>query len=286
MRFRGATVLAIAVGAGSASGRAQTPPTFSAGVEVIRVDVLVTDGDRPLRGLGPADFEVRDNGIVQEVSLVTAEKLPLNVILALDTSGSVAGEPLDHLRAAGQALLGRLKPEDRAALITFSHDVTLQQALTGDLAEVGRRLTQVVAAGETAIIDASYAGLMVGESDVGRELLIVFSDGVDTASWLTEKQVLEAARRADVVVYGVAVRGTEKPDFLRELGGLTGGSVLEVDSTRDLGAAFVHVFDEFRQRYLISYSPTGVAPGGWHLLQVSVKRRGATVRARAGYVGG
>ena len=70
---------------------------------------------------------------------------------------------------------------------------------------------------DTAVIDASYAAMMLGEADIGRDLLIIFSDGLDTSSWLTEKQVLEAARRADVVVYGVAVRGTDRPDFLREL---------------------------------------------------------------------
>jgi VWFA-related protein len=279
--------LAILLGAISAAGGgAQSPPTFSTGVEAIRVDVLVTDGERPVPGLGPADFEVRDNGVVQDVAFVTAETVPLNVIMALDTSGSVAGEPLDHLRSAGRALLGRLQPQDQAALITFSHQVTLQQALTRDFDRVGRGLADVAPQGETAVVDASYAALMLGETDVGRDLLIVFTDGVDTASWLTSGQVLDAARRADVVVYGVAVRGTEKPEFLRELSRFTGGSLLEVDSTRDLSGAFLRVFDEFRQRYLISYSPRGVSSEGWHQLQVTVKGRRLTIKARAGYVGG
>jgi VWFA-related protein len=286
MRPARPAALVCLLGSITAGSVAQTPPTFSTGVEAIRVDVLVTDGDRPVPGLGPADFEVRDNGVVQDVAFVTAETLPLNVIMALDTSGSVAGEPLDHLRGAGRALLGRLQPQDQAALITFSHQVTLQQALTRDLDRVGRGLADVAPRGETAVVDASYAAMMLGETDVGRDLLIVFSDGVDTASWLTPGQVLEAARRADVVVYGVAVRGTDRPDFLRELSGFTGGSLLEVDSTRDLSGAFLRVFDEFRQRYLISYSPRGVSSEGWHQLQVTVKGRRLTVKARAGYVGG
>ena len=74
------------------------PPTFSAGVEAIRLDVLVTNGDRVVLGLEASDFEVRDNGVLQDVELVSSENLPLNVILALDTSGSVAGKPLDDLR--------------------------------------------------------------------------------------------------------------------------------------------------------------------------------------------
>ena len=258
---------------------AQTP-TFSTGVEAIRVDVLVTDGDRPLLGLGPADFEVRDNGVVQNVAFVSAEKLPLNVILALDTSASVLGEPLDHLRSAGLALLERLEPEDQAALVTFSHEVRLREPLTRDVARVGRALAQIEPLGETAVIDASYAAIVLGDTDLGRDLVIVFSDGVDTSSWLREERVLDAARRSDVVVYGVSVRGADRPEFLRELSDLTGGGLLEVDSTRDLRAAFVGILDEFRHRYLLNYSAVGVSPDGWHQLAVKVKRRGTTVRAR------
>src|SRR5688500_19841367 len=88
---------------------AQAPPRFPTGVEAIRVDVLVTDDGRPVAGLGPGDFEVRDNGVVQDVAFVRSEKLPVNLILALDASASVSGEPLDRLRSAGRALLARLQ---------------------------------------------------------------------------------------------------------------------------------------------------------------------------------
>ncbi|HEY7923380.1 MAG TPA: VWA domain-containing protein, partial [Vicinamibacteria bacterium] len=214
---------------------------------------------------------------------VSTEKLPLNVILALDTSASVSGEPLQHLQSAGRTLLDRLEPEDRAALVTFSHEVTLRQALTREVDRVGRELAGIEPRGETAVIDASYAAVMLGDTDVGRDLVIVFSDGVDTASWLPGDRVLDAARRSDVVVYGVSVRSSERPDFLRELSRVTGGSLLEVDSTRDLGPAFVRLLQEFRQRYLLNYVPRGVSPEGWHELRVTVKRRRATVSARAGY---
>jgi Ca-activated chloride channel family protein len=261
---------------------AQTP-TFSTGVEAVRVDVLVTEGDRPVRGLASSDFEVRDNGVLQDVSIVGPETLPINVILALDASASVSGPPLDHLRTAGRALLERLQPEDRAALVTFSHEVTLRQALTREVDRVGRELALIEARGETAVIDASYAAVMLGEADVGRDLVIVFSDGVDTASWLPGDRVLDAARRSDVVVYGVALRGTDRPGFLRELCRLTGGLLFEVDSTRDLSAAFVRLLDEFRQRYILNYSPRGVSSEGWHELKVTVKSRRAAVTARTGY---
>jgi VWFA-related protein len=280
---RSGAVLAAILASSAPVANAQTP-TFSTAVEAIRLDVLVTDGQRPLLGLDRADFEVRDDGVPQVVDFVTAERLPLDVILALDASASVAGEPIEHLRAAGRALLARLEPEDQAALLTFSHEVTLWEALTRDVDRVGRALARVEPQGQTAVVDASYAGMMLGEAHAGRDLLIVFSDGLDTSSWLTQDQVLDAARRAEVVVYGVSLRGLERPEFLHELSILSGGSLFEVDSTHDIGAAFVRIFDEFRHRYLVTFSPRGVSREGWHTLEVSVKKRRATVKSRAGYM--
>jgi len=276
-------VACLAASCALAAGGQQTP-TFSTAIDAIRVDVLVTRDGRPVTGLGPEDFEVRDDGVLQSVNLVGAERLPLNVVLALDASASVSGEPLEHLRSASRALLERLEPDDQVALLTFSHEVTLWQALTRDTALVGRALGRVEPRGQTAVIDASYAGMMLAEAEVGRDLMIVFSDGLDTSSWLTREQVLDAARHSDVVVYAVSLRGEDPPEFLRDLSRLTGGSLLEVDSTHDVTAAFVRVFDEFRHRYLVSYSPRGVSRTGWHRLEVSVRDRRATVQARAGYV--
>src|SRR3990170_3559331 len=105
-------------------------PTFSTRLEVVRVDVLVTDRDQIVRGLGPSDFQIRDDGVLQQVDLVSFEQLPVNVLLALDASDSVTGERLEQLRQAGRALLNRLAPEDRAALLTFSHAVALREAPT------------------------------------------------------------------------------------------------------------------------------------------------------------
>jgi Ca-activated chloride channel family protein len=265
------------------AGQAQ-PPSFSAKVEVVRVDALVTDRGQPVLGLTPADFEVFDNGVPQQVDLVSYEQIPLNVVLALDMSGSVAGDRLDHLRDAGGILLSALKKDDQVALVTFSHVVTLAARLTTDVATVREALGRAVGAGKTALADGAYAGLVVGESDVGRSLLIVFSDGLDTVSWLTPEIVIETAKRSDVVVYGVAVGGG-KPEFLRELTSLTGGRLFEVDKTANLSAIFLEVLQEFRQRYLLSYTPRGVARDGWHRLEVRVKRR-ASVQARSGYLAG
>jgi hypothetical protein len=107
--------------------------SFSSKTEAVRVDVLVTDKGQPLLGLVPGDFEVRDNGVPQQVDLVNFDEIPLNVTLALDMSDSVAGERLGRLRAAAGALLAGLKPKDQAALITLSHIVQLGAGLTTDL---------------------------------------------------------------------------------------------------------------------------------------------------------
>ena len=263
---------------------AQTQPPFSTRVEAVRVDVLVTENGQPVRGLTPADFEINDEGVPQQVDLLSFEQIPLNAILALDMSDSVAGERLDHLRSAGHALLRQLKTDDQCALVTFSHLVSIESKLTHDVDTVRAALDRAEPFGDTALRDGTHAGIMLAESDVGRALLIVFSDGLDTASWLTVDGVLDTARRSDVVVYGVSVKANGNPRFLRDLSAYTGGSLFEIDSTNNLNALFVRILEEFRQRYLVSYSPRGVSKSGWHRLEVRVKGRKATVKARPGYM--
>ena len=260
-------------------------PVFSTKVEVVRADVLVTDNGRPILGLRPADFDVSDNGVPQEVEFVSYDEIPLNVVLAFDMSDSVAGERLEHLRTAVAALLPGLKRNDQAALVTFSHQLALSAALTTDLGPLREALEEVVGTGETSLVDGAYAGLTVGESDAGRALLIVFSDGLDTASWLSPAAVLETAKRSDVVVYGVSV-GKGKADFLRDLTSFSGGRLFEMEKTTNLSSTFVSILEEFRQRYLVSYTPRGVSRDGWHRLEVRLKGRRATIKARPGYLAG
>ena len=251
-------------------------------IEAVRVDVLVTEHGRPLLGLGAADFEVRDNGVPQVVNLVSSEALALNVVMALDSSSSLRGPRLVHLREAGAAVIDALKKDDEAGLITFSHVVRERSGLAKVHTQVRDALATVEAGGGTALVDGTYAAMVLAESGTGRPLLIVFSDGRDTVSWLSAGMVLEAARRSEVVVYAVTV-GRQPRGFLRDLAAASGGTMVEVDSTERVGAAFVRILDEFRQRYLVSYSPRGVARGGWHSLDVRIRGWKATVKARRGY---
>jgi VWFA-related protein len=267
-------------------GAAPQIPVFSSRVEAVRVDILVTRDGKPLRNLGPADFDIFDNGVRQQVDLVSFEQLPLNLVLTLDMSNSVVGERLAHLRSAGLGLLDGLRSGDRAALITFNHAIALGSDLSGEWERVRTALKAAEPAGNTSLIDACFAGVMVGESNVGRALVIVFSDGVDTSSWLAADSVLEIAKRSDAVVYAVSVGQGRNGGFLRDLSAQTGGRLFEVESTKDLRAVFLTVLDEFRQRYVVSYSPSGVSADGWHTLTVRVKQPNDGVKARPGYLAG
>jgi VWFA-related protein len=261
-------------------------PTFSSRVDVVRVDVLVTDNGKPVTGLTPGDFEILDSGVAQQVDLVSFDQVPLNVVLAFDMSNSVEGDRRDRLLDGADKLLNGLKRDDQAALITFSHVVNRGAKLSGDFGAVREALRRADGIGDTALIDGVFAGMMVGESDVGRGLLIIFSDGVDTSSWLPPASVLDTARRSGVVAYAVSVKSRIRPEFLEELTSLTGGRLFEVERTQNLDATFLGVLEEFRRRYLVSYTPRGVARTGWHQLEVRVKGRRATVKARPGYLAG
>jgi VWFA-related protein len=280
-----AAVIVVAVAAAARVASAQQP-TFSSRLEAIRVDAFVTDRGNVIRGLQPGDFEIRDNGVAQTVDLVSFQQIPLNVILALDTSASVSGDRLDDLQKACRALLDRLTKDDKAALLTFSNVVLLRERLTPDIARVRDTLEDVAPLGETSLVDGTHAATLLAGDDGARNLLIVFSDGLDTASWLAPDRVLESARRADIVVYSASSRDAEDSKFLDDLGKLTGGGLIKIASTKDLSATFLRILEEFRNRYLLSYSPTGVAKDGWHRLEVRLKNRRAAIRARAGYQAG
>jgi Ca-activated chloride channel family protein len=276
--------LAIAL-AGTLAARAQNP-TFSSRIDAVRVDVLVTENGKPLRGLRRSDFEILDNGVRQTVDLVSFEQLPLNVVFTFDMSESVSGERLVNLREAAEAVLAGLRKEDQAALVTFSARVMVGPPLTPDVARVRLALEDADPSGSTSLIDASFAGMMLAGSDAGRGLVIVFSDGRDTASWLKAGAVIDAAKRSDAVVYAVAAGLAPREAFLADLTNQTGGRLFRTESTKGQSAMFLEVLDEFRQRYLVSYSPSGVPQQGWHELTVRVKGRNVTVRARPGYLAG
>ena len=266
----------------------------------VRVDVLVTNGQQLVRGLEADDFELRDNGVVQSVSQIEIERIPLNLILVFDISTSVAGQRMRNLLRAGDALLDQLRAQDRVALLSFATRVRLLAPLTPSRQQIRGALLTLEAKGATSLRDAAFAGLALREDDPGRTLVLIFSDGDDTSSWLKMPAVLESAKRTDAVVYAVAlpeeryvtsslfgrtgrVTYEHAGKFLDRLTEETGGRVVFANSNSDIGATFMKALAEFRDRYVLSYSPTGVSPTGWHQLEVKLKNKSGKVTARRGY---
>jgi Ca-activated chloride channel family protein len=271
---------------------------FRSGVEMVAVDVLVTDGRTPVGGLTAANFELRDQGVLQTIESVAAEVLPLDLILVLDVSESVTGRRLEHLKHAATSILGNLRPPDRVALLPFSHELQRPTSLTADHDGIRRTIQGLIAGGSTALRDAVATGLTLRQPGHTRALLVLFSDGVDTASFLGEARVIEAATRADIVIYGVGLRTpadgvrlhvsplaevTADETFLRSVAVATGGRIELADGDDDIARAFERVLAEFRARYVLWFTPTGVEKGGWHRLDVRLKNRRGVVAARRGY---
>jgi VWFA-related protein len=262
---------------------------FTARRAIVRIDVLVTKGGQPVTGLQPSEFDVLDNGVLQPLDYAAFEDIPINAILALDMSASVAGRQLERLRDASRALVDALAHDDQAALLTFSSIISLRAPLSADLARVRRALDSVHGRGDTALVDAAYASLVLGETDIGRSLVLVFSDGVDSSSALSASAVIDTAKRGSGVVYAVSPGALPARSFLADLTQATGGAIVSAEGHDDLTPVFIGVLKEFRQRYLISYSPTGVSNIGWHTLEVRVhnaKARGLTIKVRPGYFAG
>ncbi len=277
-----------AVALAAAQVIAQGPPRFPSEARVVELDVAVTRGERPVRGLTAADFRVQDSGVPQVVEVVEPSRARVQAILLLDTSGSVAGEKLDRLKDAARSFLEGLAPEDSAALLSFAYRVRLLSP-AGPPASASAALRRLVAGGTTAIIDAVGAATALAEPGRGRPVLLVFSDGEDRISWLAERNVLDRVRRTDLVVHGIAftpprdVRLEGVRGFLGRLAAATGGKVWHADDPKGLSSAFRSVLEDVRERYVLRYQPTGVPEGGFHPVQVDVRGRGLRVRCRPGY---
>jgi VWFA-related protein len=284
-RLRLPSLILGAVGLTVATVHAQDVPVFRASVETVSLDVHVERSGRRVEGLRAADFDVQDNGVRQDATLVARDSVPIHAVLAFDVSRSVAGSRLEHLRGAARSFLGGLRRDDRVALIAFNHELRLAAGPTAECEVARSALNSLQAAGGTALFDAVYAGLTLADPRVGRPILLVFSDGENRLSWLTREQVLESLRRSEAVVYGVGAGSLESSArvFLRELAAASGGRVWQTKDEGELRAAFTQLLAEIQSRYLLRYEPKGVSGAGWHTLSVSVKGQRAEVRTRRGY---
>lgn len=272
-------IVALAAGAAGAGAFAQ-PPTFSTGVDNVRVDVDVRHGDRVVAGLTAADFEVLDNGVRQKVEIVASSAVPVSVVLALDSSASLDAKDRSHLTRASTRVIDALKRGESAALVTFSDRIAIRSAFTSDAEKLRALVAAPTQAGDTALHDAAHVAMLLGTSAPGRPIVILFSDGDDTASFLTEDAVVETAQRSGAVVSVVMIGGEGR--LLRQLATITGGVFVKEKSLDRVAERFAELLQGFRNRYLLSFAPSGVEKAGWHELTVRVKG-GGDVRARTGY---
>ena len=197
---------------------------FRSQVDSVLLDVLATDRTGVIQNLRPADFEVRDNGVLQTLTLASGDVAPLSVSLLLDTSGSLSTRELENLRRGATAVATSLRPGDELRLVTFSQHVVLHGLVdTGTVARIFSRLEPL---GETALNDALTAGFRLSErQDSKRPVVIAFSDGDDTASWMTAKNVDDAAKQSWAAFFAATPRGVSAPIF-SDLASLTGGTTV------------------------------------------------------------
>jgi VWFA-related protein len=280
-----ACALALVAAQQAVSPQAPAPPSFRSGIELVRLDVSVMRGGLPVQGLTARDFIVLDNGAEQEVDSATLDRVPLDVELVLDASGSVSGERLDHLLAASEGLLHALRTGDRVGLLTFSDVLQVRAGLTGDFAAVAAILPEIGGTGQTALRDAVAFGIGLRRDVTARALMLVFTDGIDNASWLTDEAVLDSARRAGIVTHVVRVPGREMSSsrFVESLTDATGGRIWSASSARDLDVLFARALEEMRARYLLTFSPRDAGRRGWHELKVKLRSGRADIIARPGY---
>jgi VWFA-related protein len=266
----------------------------------------VAEDRRAVSGLGLSDFELYDDGELRPIDSVTVAEVPLNVMLVLDTSQSVRGATLSHLnRAAGQ-FLDELGRQDRAGLLTFSHHLSLRSGLTQDVPALKDSLRANEAGGGTAWHDALFAALELLEAVRERPMVLFFTDGADTYSWLSEDQVKAITGRSNAVIYAISRDETEtmpllgtmraeqqyrqkrrdhiaRTRLLQEVTEESGGRLIETNSFDQLQEIFLAILAEMKTRYILTYTPEAPVRGGWHDLEVKVKRKGVEVHARRGY---
>lgn len=276
---------------------------FEVEVHAVYTDVFVTRNGKPVTGLSAADFEVFDSGVPQEVEFIDLDELALATILVLDASGSVHGEQLENLKAAAHAFAEQLKDADEVGLLTFSSELRFPAELGSDVEKLHRALEQPMETGWTSLYDAVYAASKLLETRAGRPLMVLFTDGLDNASWLTATETLEELRASQTMVHAVSYQRETTygsrysgrsivhvatyggSDFLEAMTGATGGRVWYIESSANLTEAFLGILTEMKSRYLLAYQPHGVPLDGWHELTIRVKNGQADeVRARPGYI--
>jgi Ca-activated chloride channel family protein len=291
---------------------ADQQPTFRGASDAVRVFVTVTDRDgRLVTTLTRQDFEIRDEGKPQPITLFDNSPQPVRLIVMLDVSGSMEGN-LPLLRAAADQLFARLEAGDSARVGTFGHAVAISPEFTRDREQLRAALPDVISSDAPTplwrAVDEAITAF--GEASEQRRVVLVLSDGKDSGPisfrqrFVSQVEVIERARDADVMVYAIGMRSrmarplppgigagglqammtADLPDpGLARVAEETGGGYAEIRFGQDLAAAFARVADELHSQYLIGFAPPQ-RDGKVHDIDVRVAQRGLKPRARRSYV--
>jgi Ca-activated chloride channel family protein len=267
--------------------------SFRSRVDIVQVTVAVTDSEnRLITGLTKDDFQIFEDGNLQEITQFTDARVPVSLGVLLDASDSMRGQPIVDARDAVDRFVGDLLlGEDEALVATFNHLPRLAAPWTMPPSKTRNSLASLKPSGGTAIYDAlaSTSKLFEQRNHV-RAAMVVISDGADTASDHSLTQALDDIRRSDALVYAIAIDSADarestrvNPEALREITSLTGGYTEVVRTAADLGPATARIADELNKQYTIGYSSSRPPDGSWRSIRVRVRNGAFLARARRGY---
>ncbi|HEY6546404.1 MAG TPA: VWA domain-containing protein, partial [Vicinamibacteria bacterium] len=291
-----------------ATARSQAPPgqvprtpTFGSEVEIINLNLSVTDGrNRYITDLDQKDFAVFEDGIRQELSLFTHENLPISLSVLIDTSASMQ-EKLPQARGAATRFIKTLRPQDDAQIVQFNDRSTTLQDFTNDQALLEAAIKRTDAAGPTALYNSMYVALKdlskrKASAELRRRALVVLSDGEDTASLVNDEQVMELARKSEIAIYPISLRPSRPQDrgrmafsqaehILTSLARDTGGQVFFPESLSELDNVYDRIAEELRTQYSLGYQSSNARRDGkWRRIVVRTPDRpGVQVRHKLGY---
>ena len=287
-----ACVAVLAVAATSGSAAAQT--VFRTATDMVVLNVTATRGQQIVGGLPREAFTVLEDGRPQEIQVFSRDPQPIALSLLIDTSTSME----DRMTLAADAAVGfiqRLRPDDIAQVVTFNDSAEIRQAFTADQRQLEQAIRTAQPHGSTSLYTALYVAFAEFErlgrqtrGDVRRQAIVLLSDGEDTAGLLTGDDVIERARRSDVIVFAIVLRGgstSTSYDFaLRSMAQATGGRVMTVTSAAELPAIYTQIADELATQYTIGYISNAPERRGWRPVTVRIDAPGVVARTRAGYL--
>jgi Ca-activated chloride channel family protein len=263
----------------------------------VHVSATVTDADgRLVKDLTKDDFEISEIGHPQTISHFTAERVPVSLGLLIDVSDSMLGQRIvDARKALEQFFVERLLPTDEAFLLSFNHQPTVEAPWTLEPAKLASRLPRLKPFGGTAIYDAMMTALpMFDNRKHQRAAIVLVSDGADTASDATVRDVRRLQHRSDAFVYAIAidagpnesVHRRVNPFTLREITDESGGYTEVLTKSEDLDGATARIAEELNHQYMLGFTPTRPGDGQYRGLRVKMKNPAYKVRARRGYIAG